>query len=160
MEWLERNAPGFRDLTTEDRSCILQFALLWSFFEAKALQARASAQAIRRLAGEWEAQGRIRPSDFAASLLYFRERYSSGGHETIAFARLKLRSRDYPSLVRGVLEGTNNQSADSVAALLIVVYRLRNNLFHGEKWAYEMKDQRSNFEQANEVLMKAMAYVA
>jgi len=47
-----------------------------------------------------------------------------------------------------------------VAALLIVVYRLRNNLFHGEKWAYEMKDQRSNFEQANEVLMKAMAYVA
>jgi hypothetical protein len=59
-----------------------------------------------------------------------------------------------------VLEGTNNQSADSVAALLIVVYRLRNNLFHGEKWAYEMKDQRSNFEQANEVLMKAMAYVA
>jgi hypothetical protein len=36
---------------------------------------------------------------------------------------------------------------------------LRNNLFHGVKWAYGIRDQRSNFEHANQALMAAIACV-
>ena len=37
IDWLQENAPGFRDLTGEERNAIMHFSLLWSLFEAKAL---------------------------------------------------------------------------------------------------------------------------
>ena len=41
-------------------------------------------------------------------------------------------------------------------ALLMIVWRLRNNLFHGAKWAYGLRDQRENFTHANSVLMRLL----
>jgi hypothetical protein len=32
----------------------------------------------------------------------------------------------------------------------------RNNLFHGAKWAYGLRDQRENFTHANTVLMRLL----
>ena len=40
--------------------------------------------------------------------------------------------------------------------ILIIVYRIRNNLFHGEKWSYGLQGQLNNFKHANEALMKAI----
>ena len=42
-----------------------------------------------------------------------------------------------------------------VAVILIVIYRFRNNLFHGVKWEYELRGQLDNFNHANQVLMAA-----
>ncbi|MET4218881.1 hypothetical protein ABIB00_004102 [Bradyrhizobium sp. LB14.3] len=33
---------------------------------------------------------------------------------------------------------------------------MRNNLFHGAKWAYGLRDQRENFTHANNVLMRLL----
>lgn len=33
IEWLEQNATGFSELTTQEREAITHFALLWSFWE-------------------------------------------------------------------------------------------------------------------------------
>jgi hypothetical protein len=41
-----------------------------------------------------------------------------------------------------------------VSALLIIVLRYRNNFFHGIKWAYGLRDQLNNFNNANLLLMK------
>jgi hypothetical protein len=38
MQWLLAKAPGFGDLTGEERSAIVDFSLLWSLFEARILQ--------------------------------------------------------------------------------------------------------------------------
>jgi hypothetical protein len=35
MQWLLAKAPGFNDLSKEERSAIADFALLWSLFEAR-----------------------------------------------------------------------------------------------------------------------------
>ena len=40
--------------------------------------------------------------------------------------------------------------------LLMIVWRFRNNLFHGAKWAYQLRDQRENFTQANSILMRML----
>ena len=40
--------------------------------------------------------------------------------------------------------------------MLIIVWRFRNNLFHGEKWAYQLQGQLSNFTHANAVLMRLL----
>jgi hypothetical protein len=41
-------------------------------------------------------------------------------------------------------------------ALLVIVYRLRNNLFHGEKWEGGISGQKDNFDNANRVLIAAL----
>jgi len=69
---------------------------------------------------------------------------------------LLLRENDNEPLVVSVLKGENNNPADIVGALLIIVFRLRNNLFHGAKWAYGIAGQLDNFSNANEVLMAAL----
>ena len=53
---------------------------------------------------------------------------------------------------------TGNEAApDDVAAVaLIIVYRLRCNLFHGLKSLRELPEQRETFGYANTVLMRAI----
>ncbi|KAB2309093.1 hypothetical protein F8A87_10405 [Betaproteobacteria bacterium SCN2] len=157
--WLEQNAPGFDALSEEERAAITHFALLWSFFEARALSTRGSSHAILALTHEWLAQGRLATEPFSESLLYFQQRYYSNGVETDYLSGLNLRRSDCRDLVHAVLKGENTNPADCVAALLIIVYRLRNNLFHGAKWAYGIQGQLNNFTHANASLMNALSIV-
>ena len=156
IEWLNQRAPGFRHLSQPEKDATMHFALLWSLFEAKALDTRASASAILSLVHEWQAQGRLDASKFSDHLEHFKTRYFANGQPTHHFNGLHLRNGDNPALVRAVLSGANVDPADSVAALFIVVYRLRNNLFHGMKWADELRDQLANFNHANSALMSAL----
>jgi hypothetical protein len=76
----------------------------------------------------------------------------SGGAFTHHFKHLNLRPADQPGVVQSVLDG-NNDPRDQLPIVLMIVWRFRNNLFHGEKWAYQLQDQLSNFTHANAVLM-------
>ena len=156
IQWLEQHALGFRNLPEPDRQAIFHFALLWSLYESEVHRTYASAQAILAQTHEWTAQGKLSTQQFALELQYFRGRYFENGDPTQYFADLNLRNNDNPTMVRAVLDGTNNDPADCVAALLIVVYRLRNNLFHGVKWAYGIEGQVENFMHANAVLMSVI----
>lgn len=157
FRWLEQNAPGFEELSDQEREAIAHFALLWSFFEARALSTRGSSNAILALTNGWSAQGHLDIEPFAESLHYFQERYYQNGVETHHLAGLNLRSNDFRDLVHAVLKGENLNPVDCVSALLIIVYRLRNNLFHGEKWAYGIHGQLHNFTHANTVLISALS---
>ena len=156
LEWLDQKAPGFQHLSQPEKNALMHFALLWSLFEAKALDTNANATSILLLAHEWHASGRIDVTKFSEQLGHFRARCFSGGQQTHHFQGLHLRNGDNPALVRAVLSGENTDPADSLAVLLIVVYRLRNNLFHGLKWTYELRDQLENFSHANSALMGAL----
>lgn len=156
IDWLCNNAPGFSNLAVEEREAIMHFSLLWSFFEAKTLNTNASANSILALAHEWANTDRLRMEPFAKSLAYFRDRYFQNGAATVYFHGLNLRRNDNQALVSAVLRGDNTNHADQVAALLIVVLRLRNNLFHGVKWAYGIRGQLANFNHANDALMAAL----
>ena len=156
IEWLEGHVHGFLELPEADRQAILHFALLWSLFESTALDTRASSAAIVTLVKEWWATGMLRIEPYEKSLRYFQNRYFQDGEPTPQFAGLNLRRNDNPELVRSVFSRENANVTDSVSALLIVVYRLRNNLFHGEKWAYGIRGQLRNFTEANNVLMATL----
>lgn len=159
ISWLEHHILGFRELPQLDRDAISHFLFLWSLFEAKALQTNASARRIVKVVHEWSKQGRLDGEEFTAVLDYFRDRYFQNGLESRHFSHLNLRRNDEVALVRAVLEGSNNKAADETAAVLIIVYRLRNNLFHGIKWAYGVEGQLTNFEHANRALMTALLKV-
>lgn len=149
-------APGFAELSEEDRQAIFHFSVLWSFFEARALSTNGSAGKILSVTHEWAALGHLTLQPFENSLDYFRARYVANGAPTQLFQGLAFREYDKPALVLSVLKGEDMSLANTVAALLLVAFRLRNNLFHGTKWAYGIQGQRENFNQAAAVLMAAL----
>lgn len=156
IEWLTANAPGFAELGQDERDAMMHFAVLWSFFEERALDRSASAAKIIARSRQWHDAGRLQEGAFTESLAYFRQRYLVNGAPTHHYAGLLLRPNDREPLVRSVLRAENNNVADIVAAMLIIAYRYRNNLLHGEKWAYQIRGQHDNFLHGSRVLMLAL----
>ena len=156
IRWLESFSPSFKDLGNEELQVILEFTLLWSLFESKALENFASVHKIQIFSESWVNSGFVTDTKINAPLNYFNERYIKNGSVTTEFNGLRFRSNDKSELVRLVLMDCNQSLANKVTALFIIIYRLRNNLFHGEKWAYGFRDQYNNFNHANYMLKLAL----
>lgn len=155
-EWIAEHAPGFRDLCREEYDAITDFSLLWSFFEGRVLKTSGNAESIMRAARQWARQGLLAVEPFQPEVAYFREHYFAEGGFTYHISQLHFRRPDREEMVKRVLSGESNDSAEAAAAALIIVYRYRNNLFHGEKWSYNLQGQFDNFNHANSVLKKAI----
>ena len=156
LEWLRRYAPGFGQIGTEELDAIMHFPFLWSLFEFKALCTHASAQAIVDCAKKFEDNDLLDGRLFEHEFFYFKRRFiNEDGSITSRFESLHFRKKDRQDLVRDALNGKGGE-LEIVAALLIIVFRLRNNFFHGSKWGYDFEEQTKNFRFANSILMKAL----
>jgi hypothetical protein len=156
IEWLERNAPGFANLSRDERELIMHFSLLWSLFEGDVLNASAGVKSIEQAVAIWNERGLITQQTFSGQLAYFRDRYYANGAFTDRFDHLHLDRSGNPQVVLDVLSGGTTEPEKVACALLIIVLRFRNNLFHGEKWAYELRGQKENFTHANTILMRVI----
>ncbi len=156
IEWLRSREPGFAELTPADRTAINHFQLLWSLFECRNLDTRGNPAAIIQVARTLHDSGRLQMAPLLPALRYFQKRYVENGATNYRFDHLQLRNADHPELVRSVMLGTATSPPDIAAALLLIIYRYRNNLHHGLKWAYDIQGQRSNFRTASRVLMSVM----
>lgn len=156
IPWLEQHAPGFSGLSATERGLLMDFALLWSLFEGEVLNSAASVNTIEQAVQRWNQAGLLAPPTFAAAAEYFRERYYADGAFTYRFDHLHLERSGNPQVVRNVLSGQDSAPGSIASALLIIVYRYRNNLFHGAKWTYQLQEQEQNFSHANHVLMRAV----
>lgn len=141
---IERIAPGVANLSGEEHEALQMFTLLWTLFEARILGSNASVGKIAEKVGSIELEI-IGGGWFAEHLEYFSNRYVDGGNTNSRFKALRLRKNDSPGLVRDVLTGENVDPASQLIGCLIIVYRFRNNFFHGIKWAYDLKEQLDNF---------------
>ncbi|MBM1556218.1 hypothetical protein JQV19_06090 [Sulfitobacter mediterraneus] len=156
INWLKTNTHGFDHLSNEEVNAISDFSLLWSLFEARILNTRGSARAICDAVDGWLNAGVLDIQVLAPELAYFQQRYFADGDFTYHFHHLHFRNNDQQALVEAVIEGSNTNPRDQVAAALIIVFRFRNNLFHGVKWQYQLADQLGNFTAANNALMKVL----
>jgi hypothetical protein len=156
FQWLEQNGPGFSHLSAAERDAISQFSLLWSLFEKEVLGGHGSVGAIEDAAGEWHTKGLLTAQTFAGELAYFRGRYYANGDFTYRFSHLHLEKSGNPQIVPNVLSGKSDDPRTVAAAVLIIVFRYRNNFFHGEKWVYELREQDQNFAHANAILIRAI----
>lgn len=154
--WLNTRAPGFSKLPHKDRHAIFDFSFLWSLFESQIMENFARADRIREKVDHWCAEGTLDAANFDEELDYFCQRYFANGSPTENFRFLNFRASDHPDLVLSVLSRENDSPRDKILCLLMVVWRLRNNLFHGEKWAYQLRGQYHNFTYANSTLMKIL----
>lgn len=156
IDWLRAKAHGLNYLSNEEVSAISDFSLLWSLFEARILNTRGSAASICGVVDAWQRAETLDAPSLDPELAYFRRRYFGNGAFTDHFDHLHLRGNDQEPLVRAVIDGSNNDPRDRIAAVLIIIFRYRNNLFHGVKWQYDLADQLGNFTAANAVLMKVL----
>lgn len=156
IDWLRAKAHGFNHLSSDEVSAISDFSLLWSLFEARILNTKGSTRAICDVVDGWQNAGTLDAQSLDPELAYLRQRYFANGAFTDHFEHLNLRRNDQEALVRAVIDGSKNDPRNRVAAVLIIVFRYRNNLFHGVKWQYKLADQLGNFTAANAVLMKIL----
>lgn len=151
--WLEHNAVGYDQLTLEERAAIKNFAFLWSYFEATCLKKSASASAIAQLCAEMAANGTLALRDYEPAIGYFCKRYFKDPDTTPEYDGLRLPNDGQRNMVLKAISDKNATDVEVLAGILVIIYRLRNNLMHGEKWAYGIRGQLSNFNHANNVLM-------
>lgn len=154
--FLAQYVPGYAELSQPERDAISHFTLLWSAMEGLVLQSSANPTSLVEIVKTTAENGRLNVDAFQESLAYFRDRYFQDGEFTHHFDDLLFRPRDQRPLVEAVLSGKDNQPVNVVAALLLIIYRLRNNLFHGAKWAYGIKGQQANFAHGAQVLMHVL----
>lgn len=155
---IERVAPGVAHLSPEEHEALQRFTLLWTLFEAQVLESSASARKISEKVQNLEPDI-IRGDWFAEHLDYFSHRYIDGNNTNHRFENLHLRNNDKPDLVRDVLTGENADPASQLIGCLIIVYRFRNNFFHGIKWAYGLQGQYDNFTHSACLLRKVLERV-
>ena len=130
IDWLRYNQPGFAELSGDERDAIGEFVFLWSLFEARALDCCASARAIVEATKRWSERGVLSQQTFEGEQAYFRNRYCPGRQFSPHYDDLNFRPHDKEELVRKFLMQECHHAWEDAAGLLIVVYRLRNNLFH------------------------------
>jgi hypothetical protein len=151
--WLEKTVTGFSLLSEAEREAIKDFTLLWTVYEGLVLNASGSAAAIKRAVVLLKSKGRLSLDRVLPIISYFKDRYFDGIDLTDEFHSLHMRRNDDPILVERVLRGKSTDDSEILSAVLIIIYRLRNNLFHGVKWSYGIRGQLENFQNANAVLM-------
>lgn len=153
LEWLAHQDDGLGHVPAEDQKEMMEFMMLWSYFEARFLDTNANPETIRNFASGLEQTGQIQIEHLRDSLDYFRNRYVEAGEFTHRYDGLHLRRNDNVEIVKSVLLGAENSPSAVLVCCLTIVLRFRNNLFHGMKWAYGLRDQRDNFKVANRILI-------
>jgi hypothetical protein len=156
VAWLRERVPEFRELAADELEAIIDFSLLWTLFEARILNLNANAQKIIEAITLWEEAGRLNEQAYLGTLEYFRQRYLRNGVVTEYFNGLNLRPNDHPDLVKRTLCNANAPTKDKITTVFIIILRYRNNLFHGLKWQYGLRNQKENFKHANLALMTAL----
>jgi hypothetical protein len=154
--WLVKSAPGFDLLSAQERKAIRDFALLWSLYEGRVLDTAGSADAIIQAVGSLKRRDKLTLKPLHAAITHFSARYYDGADLTPDFFGLHLRANDHQALVEKMVRGLSSDDAEILSAVLIIVLRLRNNLFHGAKWVYGLRGQLGNFRNANDVLMSVI----
>jgi hypothetical protein len=130
IDWLRLNVPGFDALSDDERAAIRDFAMLWSLFEGTVLGTRGSAKALISLVDELDSRGAIDLAHLQPAVAHFRLRYYSNGAFTAAFDQhLHFRRGDRRGAAEAFVSGASSDVPSVMKGLLVISFRLRNNLF-------------------------------
>ncbi|MGE4501229.1 MAG: hypothetical protein AB7C96_12845 [Hydrogenovibrio sp.] len=154
--WLSRKVPEFANLEPDEKNAIYDFSLLWSFFEGSKLNCNCNVKEIRRFVSQLNQRGRIDSFNIDKYVQYLQTRYYVDGRLTDHYKKLYLERSGNPAEVLEMLCNERCSTAVQLIGCLVVVFRLRNNLFHGEKWQYQIQGQLKNFQYANDFLRNIM----
>ncbi|MDP2248699.1 MAG: hypothetical protein Q8J65_11245, partial [Nitrosomonadales bacterium] len=141
--WLGDSFVGGEELKPDAIAAVSNFTLMWNLFEGVLCPEGANASSLEDLAVQ-VTQPRNGPppkDNLKEFVCFWTHRYRSGERFNDRFEGLNFRRPDRKSLVETVLSGKSEAPEDEALAILLIVYRLRNNLFHGLKTISMLNDQ-------------------
>jgi len=134
---------------------VLRFTLAFSYAEHKIMGGWASTRHARNYA-----QTLLSEKDFKLDFFenYFLNRYTkeNGFEHKLRF----LCNGDDQSYdqINAAFTSIGIPKIDRLEALFRVCIRLRNNLFHGQKWSYMLRDQESNLDMATKFIVDVLRH--
>lgn len=155
-KFLDDFIPGYRQLKPIEKLVIQNFSLMWSLFESKLLNRNASLKMIYDIVSDWKENNTYREISINECFDYFQNRYITDGKINSTFSNLRFQRGKYTNKVIEILINGNQNYYDSIFAVLAIIYRLRNNFFHGEKWVYNFSGQFNNFNNSNLILIEIL----
>lgn len=156
VEWFSQFSGNGAELDAAELQPVLEFTLIWNLFERETCDRFVRISSVREHVNRASNRGQLERDAYEPYLTFFRGRYQaeefladyllSGRHRHMA------RDLEDISLLREVLAGTITDTNNVVYSLLFIAYRVRNNLFHGEKDVYTLHLQKELFKTINSLL--------
>jgi len=146
FEWINTNLTLSDKLDDHDIPNILAFSLLWNMFESIYCSKNANMDRINKLIDS--NVDLFKEKDYEEIFEYFKSRYTDSNY----LNKLRLQKSD-KILAQSVINSKYRDKNNKLKFIMSVIYRYRNNLFHGEKQLVKMKYQEENFKYANKFLM-------
>lgn len=149
--WVRENLREAPSLKVETLQAVAGFALLWNLFDGLVCRNQANVGTFRRITQNLASSPKLEKL-VDESVSFYRFRYVADQEMKLIFNGLHFRANDKRELVEAVLKGEVDKLGDKMLALLIIAYRIRNNLFHGLKSVHIWNGQAKNISEASRVL--------
>ena len=153
-EWIAQNTRGGTEISVNAQNAVASFTTMWNFFESTLCENRASINAFDRACERLDVD-QVLPATTQAldeCLAFWQFRYRTPDGFGNRFDGLHFRPADRRAHVESVLKGEAVEPREKLLALMVIIYRLRNNLFHGLKTLEMLNDQVQNLETASRCL--------
>lgn len=132
---------------------ILHFSLIWNLFERHACGRFASIPRIKRAVHTAVFTNKVCAQMFAEHSAYFRNRAKNYGPSVAHYVRaLNPHNSETRAILNDFFGSQSSSSKDEITGLLVIAYRIRNNLFHGEKDVAYLHTQAELFQVINSLL--------
>ena len=132
----------------------LMFSVLWNMFEHEVCDDKFNLEKVK----EKVEQYKIELSYFEDELNYFkvrRKNYSGDNYIENGLRGTESQKRTIANL----LDDNITDKIERVLALVLIIFRLRNNMFHGPKEVRDLEYQEPNFKTANSILKKFLNFI-
>lgn len=151
LEWINRRYNTH--LNEANLVEVKNFALVWNIFEGSICDSHFTISNFRQRLEQQTEEHEFNMTDFEPYMNYFRSRYITNNSINSRFTRLYIENRHWAKYAERILLEDTPEINDIIMVLIIIVYRLRNNLFHGRKEMPSINHQADNFSNANNFLM-------
>ena len=155
--WLQ-NCVGAEALPGPAFEAAMKFALLWMYFEGQACGAEANSKRLRDFAKDLYARKleQLR-GQLDGPLGFFKACYGDVQANPDRFIlRLgeprRIKAEDQQSII-AALTNAELDEVDKAIGLLLICFRVRNNLFHGSKELPTLQQQQELFANVGDVLI-------
>lgn len=133
------------------RSFIFNFAMIWNLFEDSCMDNFAQISTVDDFVNTLPSNLNL---DVNIIFDYFKDRYKVVDNiyniESLLWRR---NENTYRNFVIEKFRDTQCSHQDKIKAVLYIIFRLRNNLFHGEKDIAIINEQKQTFVLVNKFLM-------
>ena len=126
------------------------FLFIWNLFESKFFPTRNSINYTTVTTTALSVDEEL----INATIAYFQSKYLTENNTNGSFNGLKLANKQ-KRFVSSVLLGCSAK-ADKIAATIFIIYRYRNNLFHGTKRILDIPNQTDIFRYANRFMLSCL----